>query len=367
MQRMCAFILLVTLGSFASSTQAANMVLNLIDEHDFYQAIPSQSPLTEQFTTMVNSPPIPIRVAQRSPVRIAVMLFGDMDSIDNEALLLSFELRMRELNIDYRLDTYVDSSEYEKDFTPYFKMEADQPDYIVMTKLGFIQRRFLERFLHLGKPKVILYDFASPLTHWMRYPPLMYIGFDQGLATKKLASYLDRQLPVETSISALVLPESYLGHARCDLFLDEMTRFGRRINLIRVVSDNKEEAFHVAQALLEEETAGFIFSCSQNISEGVVAALKEEKLSPIVQTNAWGLSLNGLSDLKSKRVKVSMFFMKDNLSVAVAEAIKLDIEGRNVPNLYIANATLVSENLDSESLKLMVDKIYQYSAMLWKK
>jgi autoinducer 2-binding protein LuxP len=367
MRRLHAFILLIASGSFVFNAQAASMALNFIDGPDFYQALPNQSPLAEQFTTMVNSPPEPIKIVQKSPVRVAIMLFGSMESIDNKALLLSFKQRMQELNIDYRLDIYIDRSEHGKDLAPYFKMEANQPDYIVMTKLGFIQRRFLERFLHLGKPKVILYDFASPLTHWMRYPPLMYVGFDQELATKKLASYLNRQLPVEANISALVLPEGYLGHVRCDLFLDEMVKFGRHINVVRVVSDNKDDAFYATQVLLGETTPDFIFSCSQNISEGVVAVIKDKELASIVQTNAWGLSSSGLSDLKNKRVKLSMFFMKDNLSVAVAEAIKLDLEGRNMPNLYMANATLVPASLGLESLSLMIDKVYQYSAMLWQK
>lgn len=367
MRRLHVFILLIALGCFVFNAQASSMALNFIDGPGFYQTAPNQSPLVEQFTTMVNSPPDPIKIVQKSPVRVAVMLFGSIESIDNKALLLSFKQRMQELNIDYRLDIYIDNSEDGNDLSPYFKMEADQPDYIVMTKLGFIQRRFLERFLHLSKPKVILYDFASPLIHWMRHPPLMYVGFDQEQATRKLASYLDRQLPIEASISALVLPEGYLGHVRCDLFLDEMIRFGRHINIVRVVSDNKEEAFQATQVLLGETSPDFIFSCSQNISDGVVAVIKEKKSASIVQTNAWGLSSSGLSDLKNERVKLSMFFMKDNLSVAVAEAIKLDIEGRNMPNLYMANATLVPASLGLESLSLMVDKVYQYSAMLWQK
>ena len=366
MRRLRYFIMWVLLGCFAFTVQAASMSLDLMDSYDFYQLSPRQGPLAEQFTTVVNSPPSPIRVSQKRAVRIALLLFGDMNAIDNRSLLVSFKRRMRELGIDYRLDTYTDSSQNSSDITPYFKIAEAQPDYIVMTELGFVQRRFLERFLRISKaPKVILYDFASPLVHWMNHPPLMYIGFDQKKATMMLASYLDRQLPPEASISALVLPSGYLGYVRCDVFLNEMMKYNRRISHIRVVPDNRESAFEAAQSLLKKDPSDFIFSCSQNISDGVVSALKENKTTLKVQTNSWGLPLHGTSDLVSRRVKASVLFMRDDLSIALAEAIKMDLEGKNMPNLYVAHSTLMPAELDAESIRLMVQQAYHYSVELW--
>ncbi|RBP85319.1 hypothetical protein EBI01_01585 [Marinomonas rhizomae] len=367
MRRLRSFFIWVVLTGITFSVQAANMTLDLMDSQDFYELMPRQGPLAEQFTTIVNSPPNPMRVSQKRAVRIALLLFGDMNSLENRSILVTFRKRMRELNIDYRLDTYNDSFEPERDLTAYFKMADAQPDYIIMTKLGSMQRRFLERFLRLSRPKVILYNFASPLTHWMNHPPLMYIGFDQKKATIMLASYLDRQLAKDTKISALVLPAGYLGHMRCDLFLDEMAKYNRHISRIRAISDDKASGFKAAQELLKESSPDFIFSCSQSISEGVVAAIQAEGVSSQVQTNAWGLSVNGISDFKSRKVKASVLFMEDDLSIAVAEAIKLDLEGRNMPNLYIANSMLVPAELDSESLRLMVQQAHHYSVELWQK
>lgn len=365
MHRLRIFVVFLFLGCACLTAQAANMALNIMDSHDYYQMSPRQGPLAEQFTTIINSPPSPVRITQKSAVRIALFLFGDEGSIENRALQVALRKRMRELGIDYRLDVYLDRTESETDFSAYLKIAATPPDYIVMTKLGFVQRRFLERFLRTGKSKVILYDFASPLTHWMNNPPLMYIGFDQKRATTRLASYLDRQLPPETTISALVLPASYLGHSRCDLFLDEMLKYNRQVSRIRVVADDKVQAFKAAKVFLKETPTDFIFSCSQHISEGVVAALEEDSPGLKTQTNAWGLSPNGIADLVNRNVKVSVLFMKDDLSIAVAEAIKLDLEGKNMPALYVGNSTLMPAELDSESLRLMVQQAYQYSVELW--
>lgn len=365
MRRLRSFIIWIVLSSTAFTVYAANMALDLMDNQDFYQLMPRQGPLAEQFTTIVNSPPNPIRVSQKRAVRIALLLFGDINSLENRAILVTFRKRMRELAIDYRLDTYTLPSDQGSDLSPYFKVADAQPDYIIMTQLGFVQRRFLEKFLRANKPKVILYDFATPLTDWMNHSPLMYIGFDQKKATVMLASYLERQLPPETSISALVLPDGYLGHMRCDLFLDEMMKYHRRVIYIREVSDDKASAFEATQALLKDNPSDFIFSCSQNISEGVIAALQAEGFDSQVQTNTWGLSSNGVADLESHKVKASVLFMKDDLSIAVAEAIKLDLEGRNMPTLYVASSALIPVEIDPESLRLMVQQAYHYSVNLW--
>ena len=367
MGRLRYFFIWIVLGCSGVTVQAANMALDLMDSEAFYQLMPRQGPLAEQFTTIVNSPPNPMRVSQKRAVRIALLLFGDVNSLENKSILVTFRKRMRELNIDYRLDTYSDSFESDGDLSAYFKMVDAQPDYIVMTKLGSVQRRFIERFLLSGKPKVILYDFATPLTHWVNHPPLMYIGFDQKKATSMLASFLERQLPEDITISALVLPTGYLGHMRCDLFLDEMEKYHRKVDRILTVSDDKNSAYQAAVELLKKNPPDFIFSCTQNISEGVVMALNKTDSGSKIQTNAWGVSENGLADLESRKLKASVLFMEDDLSIAVAEAIKLDLEGRNMPNLYVANSMLVPAELDLESLRLMVQQAHHYSVELWQK
>ncbi|NVK74796.1 MAG: substrate-binding domain-containing protein [Oceanospirillaceae bacterium] len=368
MRRLSSFVVWIIIGCVFSLAHGANLTLDLMDSHEFYQLIPRQGPLAEQFTTVVNSPPSPIRTSQKRAARIALILFGDTNSIENKSLLIAFRKRMRELAIDYRLDTYVLPSDQSSDLSSYFKLADTQPDYIVMTQLGFVQRRFAERFLKSGKSKIILYDFATPFVHWMNHPPLMYIGFDQQKATKMLASYLERQLPTDAKISALVLPTSYLGHLRCDLFLDEMIKYKHHVKQVKVVADDTVRAFEATRALLKDNPPDFIFSCSQNISNGVVAAIQDQgNLNSNTQTNSWELSSHGIKGFENRIVKAGILFMRDDLAIAVAEAIKLDLEGKNMPNLYVANSTLISAELDSESLRLMQHQAYHYSVELWQK
>ncbi len=362
MRRSFYFSVLVFFSMFSV---AADMSLYLMDGEDFYRASPRQASLAEQFSATVRSDPLPIRFNLAHPVRIAILLFGEKDSVENQALLFTFKRRMRELGIDYRLDTYIDSSVRKDDVTLYFKMVDAKPDYIVMTKFGFMQRRFVERFLASGKSKVILYDFASPLTYWVNDPPLIYIGVDQKLATKRLVDYLDRHLPKTSRISAIVSDDSYMEQVRCNLFLDGIATRGRKLHVIKVIPDNRTHAFQSTNTLLNEGKTDFIFSCSQEISEGVVSALQQKGTSH-VETNAWKPWFPSSESFK-QTIKASVLFNKDDLSIAVAEAIKLDLEGQNMPLLYMSGFEVVGTQDSEHNMQLMVEKMYPYSVTLWQR
>ncbi|MCB5161802.1 hypothetical protein [Marinomonas algarum] len=372
MRKLLLYLVWVCCSSTMSTAWASSVAMDLMDGQDFYQAMPRQRPLAEQFSSILQSPPLPIRIQQQRSVNVAMFLFGDVDSVENQALLLAFRRRMRELNIDYRLDIYVDNAVDGVDFSPYTKLTNAQPDYIVMTKLGLIQRRFVERFLRSGDTKVIVYNFASPLKQWLHHSPLMYLGFDQKKVTTMLADYLHRSLPPDARLSAMVLPADYLSHLRCDLFLDEMVKHQRHIDRVYVASDDKHSAFTLTQALLKEAPVDFVFSCSASISEGVLAAIQSQKYEDSqwnvparVKTNGWGVSWQGVSGLTSPALMASAVFMQDELSIAIAEAIKLDLEAQNLPTLYIANSTLVPASLDPVVLRFVMQKAYPYSGSLW--
>ncbi len=363
--RQLLLILCLNLACFSGPLLAASFAEEVMTEQTFYQLLPQQSPLSEQFSTLVNSPPNPLRISQQTPIRVVFLLFGDVADWQNQRMLNAFKKRMRELGIVYRLDTYVDRSGYGTDFIAHLPVIEMESDYIIATKFNVSLRRLFERFLIQGQGKLILFDFATPVVHWVPRPPLIYVGFNQFKTVQMLASYLDRQLPPSARISALVLPESYLGQIRCDGFLDEMNRYGRDVDSIYVVEDNVQQAIKRTKVLLANQKTDFIFSCSQNMAAGVLQVLRGNEAYSHIQTNVWGAFNAQLTELKDRHIKANILFYWDDLSIAIAEAIKLDLEGRNLPNLYVARSPLLTEDIDPESLGLMLQQAYHYSVQKW--
>ncbi|MEL0635157.1 substrate-binding domain-containing protein [Marinomonas sp. TI.3.20] len=342
---------------------AANVQPFVMDSAHFYALYPGQWSLSEKFAGTVNSPPIPLKIQQRRPIQISILLSDQTKSPKNRSLLSAFNHRMKELKINYRLDVlYGKRNHY--DAAEYDKLKQSRPDYLIITDLDLVQSRYIEKMLRDDRTKIIFYGMSTPLTNWQNHSPFMYIGFDQVKAVDSLVSYLHRQLPSTARVAAFVVDSGYLGDRRCNTFLDAMAKENRSIQLVQTMHNDKQSALKYAQVLLKKKSIDFIFSCTQNISDGVVTAIKESSSSMKVQTNSWGLSKDEVANLKSHLVLVSTFFAWDDLAIAAAEAIKKGMEGETAPELYIARASLVSTDIDPESLNLMMQRVFRYSAVV---
>lgn len=362
-------IVLISLLPIQSSISATIPSI-LIDSQNFYSAFPEQLPLGEQFAEVVEASGIPINKPPQETLRIVIQLVGPESTLKNQAILETFKQRMRELRIDYRLDTFTESDylgNREGALQGYLKIAAMDPDYLLVTGVHAIQSRIVERFLLSIKPKIIVYDIATPLSNWENHPPLIYIGFDERQATTELAQAVHKKLPEKSRIQALVLPSGYLSHTRCDTFLDRMYDNNRKIQVIRNVESNKELAYRVALELLSTSPVDFVFSCTQAISDGVVMAIKELGLEGSTQTNTWRLSSQDIKGLGNGVLLMSYLFMQDDLAVGMAEAVKRDLEGARMPRLYIANGRLVNMPLSDERLGVFQRQAYRYSRSIWQK
>ncbi|MEO9654286.1 substrate-binding domain-containing protein [Marinomonas sp.] len=366
-----AFLKIVLIGLLPiQSSFSTTLSSILIDSQQFYSSYPEQLPLGEQFAEVVEASGIPINKPPQETLRIVIQLVGLESSLKNQAILETFKQRMRELRIDYRLDTFTESGYLggsEGALQGYLKIAAMDPDYLLVTGGGAVQSRIVERFLLSIKPKIIVYDMATPLRNWENHPPLIYIGFDERQATSQLAFEIHKKLPIKSSMHALVLPPDYLSHARCDTFLDRMYDNNRKIKVIRSVENSKKLAYEAALELLSTSSVDFVFSCTQAISDGVVLAIKALGLEGKTQTNTWRLSSQDIRGLRDGLVLMSYLFKQDELAVGMAEAVKRDLEGARMPRLYIASGSLVNMPLSDERLGELQRQAYRYSRSIWQK
>lgn len=354
----------------ANLSHAATLSPILINSQQFYQDHPEQLPLGEQFAETVAAAPVQVNKPPAETLRIVMQLVGPENSLKNQALLSTFKRRMRELRIDYRLDTYIAGDFLQRQSEPlqgYLKIAAMEPDYLVVTGVNIVQSRIVERFLLPAKPKVMVYDVAMPLRNWEHHPPLIYLGFDEVLAATQLANQVNRTLAVNDKVHALVLPSGYLEFTRCDTVLDRISNQRRTIKVIKTVKNDEQAAYQEALALLSNSPAEFVFSCSQAISDGVVRAIKELQLVGQTQTNSWRLAPQDVEHLRQGIVLGSYLFMQDDLAIGIAEAIKMDLEGGRMPRLYIANSQLVTMPLTDERLTALQKQAYRYSELLWRR
>ena len=335
----------------------------------FLEENPSQLPLIEQFSVRVHSQPIQLVTTYAETQKIAVVLRDSPDLPPNQAWFFVFKRRMQELNIDFRLDVFYAprSAGTASIVQIYEKIQSADFDYVIVDGVDDYSRPLIERLLRDDSQQVILLNSFAPYPDWHLHPPLLYIGTDVSRMMQRLASLLHRALSEDTIIDAILSSDEVMDQSRCQMFLNELNHFDRDVRYRYQSVNSKSEARDVANNLLQsvpkDDAQQFIFSCTPEISEGVVAALEASQSR--ATTNAW-LGQNGLENAHQKGLlMVTVLEMKDYMAIAAAEAIKADMESRLLPRVFSETVTFLTQEMDQQTRNIIFQQALQYSSTLW--
>jgi autoinducer 2-binding protein LuxP len=82
-----------------------------------------------------------------------------------------------------------------------------------------------------------------------------------------------------------------------------------------------------------------------------------------IMINGWGGGSSELEAIVDNEMDVTVMRMNDDNGVAMAEAIRLDLEGRDqqVPTIFSGEFTLVEKGIDSKELNRLKKRAFRYS------
>ncbi|WP_067101181.1 type 1 periplasmic-binding domain-containing protein [Marinomonas atlantica] len=370
MPQLRFFFIYLTIALLSQGVSAYTFGQSSFSLKRFLDANPSQLPLIEQLSVRVRSQPVPLLANRPDTQKIAVVLHSDPSIVFNQAWLMTFKQRMKELSIDFRLDVFhIDSSDgIYSTLNTFQKIEAANFDYMIVDRVDDHNRPLLERILKTGQIEVLVRGVIAPFSAWRMHPPLLYIGMDRAKAMQSLASYLARMLDDGTIIDTLSVDDPYRNETGCQIFLNELYKEGYQIRRRYKLKDSAESAERIAQQIVNESQAlgssHFIFSCTPNLNEGVVQALSRQQ-KVLVSTNAW-LGLNDWEDAYQLGIiLVTVVGNLDYRAIAAAEAIKADIESRLLPAVYMESFSLLVQNMDEQTRNIIFQQALPYSMSLW--
>ncbi|MCP4761702.1 MAG: sugar ABC transporter substrate-binding protein, partial [archaeon] len=107
----------------------------------------------------------------------------------------------------------------------------------------------------------------------------------------------------------------------------------------------------------------FIHACSTDIAFGALDALKKRKLLGKILVNGWGGGANELKSLLSKELDFTVMRMNDDNGVAMAEAIRLDIELKlkTKPIFFSGKMVIVRQGILENDILKLKNKAFRYS------
>ncbi len=336
---------------------------NFIRVTDFVAANPAQKKVMHSFGTLVRNDPVPTISKQR--IKIAVIYPGIQSSDYWRRSLKAFTLRLNALNLVYDIKTYFSRPGVDRTLQAEQLAEALrwQPDYLVFSADAFNHRNTIQRILLKGTPKLILQNITTPHKTWVKHSPFLYTGFDHEIGTQLLSEEMLNN-PVK-HYALLYFSPGYVSQMRGDTFVRQTRNMEGLKKVASFYTDgNREKARAATQKILQKHPyIDMIFACSTDIALGAIDELESQNKLDAVTVNGWGGGAAEIEQLLKGKLDLTVMRINDDASVAMAEAIKLDIEGKTaqVPKIYSGDIVLLNQSTTPKEINYYKEKAFRYS------
>ena len=357
-------MLKVILVMFLSTTlYSSSKEYYQIDEYINYT---KQNKISKHFIKVIQEDSKAI-LKQNKKIKIVIVYPGNQISDYWRKSKLSFEKRLNELNIKYELIDFftkpaVEIKEQSKHLLKALKINAD---YLVFTLDANKHTKFIERIIGKKSTKLILQNITTPLKKWKDRQPFLYVGFDHFSGSKILADYYIEKTKGKGNYAVLYGPKGYVSYMRGTKFVDYITLKSDLKVIHEYYTDfNKEKSKNATLDLLERNSdIKFIYACSTDIALGVIEALKEKKLLGKIEVNGWGGGNSELESIEKEELNITVMRMNDDNGVAMAEAIKFDLQGKQglIPTIYSGEFKIVKKGIKKEDLENYKKRAFRYT------
>lgn len=279
----------------------------------------------------------------------------------------SFKGRMDELGIPYEVSEFSTKADESRKLKESIQLALQtEPDYLVVTPNDAGDEVIISRLLANRKVKVIVQNVTIPHDEWKINPPFLYVGFDHTIGAARIADEYTKRFNDKKNVTYGMLyfiKDSEVSKLRGDYF-NELIAGQTDFKLVAEsytggIRERSREA--ALKMLAEHPEIDFIHACSTDVAFGAVDALKETGLAGKVVVNGWGGGSAELDSLLAKELDFTVMRMNDDNGVAMAEAIRLDLEGKDIPQVYSGDMVIVSSESNVNDIEGLKKRSFRYS------
>jgi len=316
------------------------------------------------FNEIVHKDPIPINTEQNKIIKISIIYPAKELSDYWRRSEIAFKKRLDLLNIKYKIDFHFIESNNLIEKNKQIKEALKQNiDYLVFTLNVNIHQKLITQLLSREKPKIIIQNMTTPLKQWEGNQPFMYVGFDHIKGSKLLANYFAKKFNKGAKYAMLYFKKGYISQMRGDSFIKILNEKGNfeLLDSYYTNGEYQKSLNSTLKILKANNHIDFIYSCSTDVSIGAINAIKNLENPPLV--NGWGGGSKELDMIKNKELEVTVMRMNDDSAIAMAEAIKLDIEKnyKLLPKIYSGQFVLINKETNSSQIEKHKKNAFRYS------
>ncbi len=359
-----AILFSLVTGSYVTPVLSAQVLDGYWHYKEFLSVYPEQNELTQSLQQTVRSNPVPISVKQDKPVTISVVYPGQQISDYWVRNMKAFEMRMEELGVKYQINQVFTRPNVDMRQQSLSLMEAvkNNTGYLIFTLDTTRHRKFIEHVLSSSDTKLILQNITTPVQGWESRQPMMYVGFDHEMGTQKIAEYYQHHIESHSKYSVLYFSEGYISKARGNTFIQLMDETENYELASSFYTKTTEQSGYEAtlNIVAKDPDIKFLYACSTDVALGAAKALKELNREDIV-LNGWGGGSAELEALEKGGLDLTVMRMNDETGIAMAEAIKWDIENKPVPIVYSGSFEIVTKEDSQSTIEQLKRQAFRYS------
>jgi autoinducer 2-binding protein LuxP len=358
-------LVIVVFLSFFLFSQASAFQNIFYTVNEYLIKHPEQAWKSDAFKDIVTGTPQPMQHMNPKPVRIAVVYPGRMVSDFWLGSLKAVERRLQELNVNYSMLVYESSTENDvrTQVANIANARDKEVDFIITATDTKQVRNVIGKLLAENKINVIIQNQTSPLKAWRDSQPLLYTGFDHIDGSRLIADKVVELFPNGASYAILCF-DGEAGYQRTKGFVERLQLHDGFIRLAEYdVAFNSEKAYSATMDMLNKyPEVEYIFTCSNDIAIGSASALRDAGKADKIILSGWGGSASEIDLIAIKELDFTVVRMSGDSGIAIAEAIKMVLEGkrRDIPQIFNGELRIVSSDDAPETIKALKTRITRY-------
>ena len=335
---------------------------------EFHEFAPEEEQLMNDFLKVVQSEPVPLSLELEVPLQIA-FIFPSLEPGDGWARLnVTIRKRLDDLDVPYEVTEFlIEMGEHEQQTAQIEEVLAGTFDYVVIGPSEYeLQKANLER-LAQQVPTLVM-NVVNPFvdSYGTDKMALTHVGFDHSVGAKVLCEWVINETGGEGTFALVHFQPGLIDDQRSGVFADCVQK-NSNMELVDEYEANgeRDKAFIGANVIINNHPeVTMIHAGNTAVALGILDALKEQDLTDKVLLNGWGGGADELTAIIAGEIDVTAFRVNDDWGVSVAEAIKADIEGKQVPVVIAATIKGIDYRLSAEEIAQETDYAFRYSGKL---
>jgi len=247
------------------------------------------------------------------------------------------------------------------------QVAEDDFDYVIFGPSELqAQQDDIKRLMDAGK-KVIVLNFDTPLQAWGDDQPMMYTTFSHLFGALNICNWIVENLGTEGTYAMIRGTPGGVDDQRSGGFQECLAeKSDWKLAYEHYGDFQREGGFNGAQQIIQAyPEVTLLHNANTAMAMGAISAVQAADAGEKVQVTAWGGTGDELEALRNGELVATPMRMSDDVGVAMAEAIRADIEGRtdDIPLVFLGRIDIVSSASGPDVVDAFEKEAFRYTGI----